>query len=107
MQLHRPVPNYLYFFYENDSTCYKIQPKKYYLDFFPARKCDYIYVDDDACRFKEVTTNRDTFSWKMQNGPTPTKFTGPPGDHTNGYGWFINECSVVCSIIFVRVYNSV
>lgn len=40
--------------------------------------------DIDVCGYRQLTS--DDFDWTRQNGTTPSKNTGPNGDHTSGIG---------------------
>ncbi|XP_014767786.2 MAM and LDL-receptor class A domain-containing protein 1 [Octopus bimaculoides] len=50
-------------------------------------KWDCNFEQQNICSWKQNTD--DDFDWKVFKGSTPTAFTGPSGDNTNGLGYYI------------------
>eukprot|EP00112_Aurelia_sp_Birch-Aquarium-sp1_P007646 Seg1835.11 transcript_id=Seg1835.11/GoldUCD/mRNA.D3Y31 product="Zinc metalloproteinase nas-15" protein_id=Seg1835.11/GoldUCD/D3Y31 len=56
------------------------------------RKCDFGPLDCDfdseSCKWKNEDTNFH-FYWQRRSGETPSRYTGPLGDHTTGKGHYL------------------
>lgn len=77
-----------------------------------SQDCTFDNEQNPLCGWIPEVTNTD-YNWKVWEGATPQKRTGPPGDHTSGgmltmstmiikVFWFHLETSVVVTVISLK-----